>query len=72
MDDLLYHSVGLWIGAFIGAFMATHMKKSIEIALDLGEEGALKYTRKAYVFRMAVVAIVFGAVFFWPIGETDP
>ena len=55
--DYLYNSVGLWFGVAIAIFMAIHMKRSIEDALDLGEDAGVKHMRKGYGTRMAVVAV---------------
>ena len=55
--NYLYNSIGLWCGVAIACFMAVHMKRSIEDALDLGEEGGVKHMRKSYGTRMAVVAV---------------
>ena len=55
--DYLYNSIGLWIGVGLACFMAIHMKRSIEDALDLGEEAGAKHVQKSYGVRMGVVAI---------------
>lgn len=57
-DDILYQASGLWMGIFISCACAFHMKRSIEDALDLGEDGAIKHTRIAYATRMVIAAIV--------------
>ena len=67
--DYLYNAVGLWSGIAIACFMAIHMKRSIEDALDLGEEGAEKYARKAYVIRVLVSALVIGVVIYFNLGN---
>ncbi len=67
--DYLYNSIGLWIGVAIACFMAIHMKRSIEDALDLGEEAGVKHMRKGYGTRMAVVAIAVIAVLILKLGN---
>lgn len=65
----LYNAVGLWSGVLIGCGMAIHMKRSIEDALDLGEEGAAKHIRKTYALRITVVLIVMGCVIYFEFGN---
>ena len=68
-SDYLYNSIGLWVGVAIACFMAIHMKRSIEDALDLGEEAGVKHMRKGYGTRMAVVAIAVVAVLILKLGN---
>ncbi len=68
-QDDLYNAAGLWSGIIIGIGMAIHMKRSIEDALDLGEEGAVKHIRKTYAFRMTVVIIAMGCVIYFDFGN---
>lgn len=65
----LYNAIGLWCGIVIGIGMAIHMKRSIEDALDLGEEGAPKHIQKTYALRMTVVIIVMGCVIYFDFGN---
>ena len=67
--DDLYNAIGLWSGSVIGIGMAIHMKRSIEDALDFGEEGAIKHIRKTYAFRMTVVIIVMGCLIYFDLGN---
>ena len=69
MDRLLYTSLGLWIGVGAAALMSIHMKRNIEDALDFDERGAVKHMRKGYVFRYALVALLFGVVIYMHIGN---
>lgn len=69
MDRLLYTSLGLWIGIGAAALMSVHMKRNIEDALDFDERGAVKHMRKGYVFRYALVALLFGVVIYMHIGN---
>ena len=68
-SDYLYNSIGLWVGVAIACFMAIHMKRSIEDALDLGEEAGVKHMRKGYGTRMAVVAVAVVAVLISKLGN---
>lgn len=69
LKNHLYNAVGLWTGIAIASGMAVHMKRSIEDALDLGEEGAPKHIRKAYALRMTVVLLVMGVVIYFHLGN---
>lgn len=67
--DYLYNAIGLWSGIAIACFMAIHMKRSIEDALDLGEESAPKRIQSAYATRMTVALIVMGIVIYFNLGN---
>lgn len=67
--DYLYNSIGLWSGVAIACFMAVHMKRSIEDALDLGEEDGVKHMRKGYGVRMTVVAVAVIVILISKIGN---
>ena len=67
--DYLYNSIGLWFGIAIACFMAVHMKRTIEDALDLGEEGGVKHMRKGYGTRMAVVAVAVIVILIFELGN---
>ena len=56
----LYHSVGLWIGIVLALIGAFHMTWSLDKALDLGAEGAVKKMRTYSLLRYGVVLIVLG------------
>ena len=68
-DRLVYTTLGLWIGVGAAALMSIHMKRNIEDALDFDERGAVKHMRKGYVFRYALVALLFGVVIYMHIGN---
>ena len=68
-DNTLSVAVGLWIGIATALGMMIHMKRSIEDALDFGEEGAPKHMRKTYVIRLFVVAVVFGVTAYFQVGN---
>lgn len=67
--NYLYNSIGLWSGVAIACFMAVHMKRSIEDALDLGEEDGVKHMRKGYGVRMTVVAVAVIVILISKIGN---
>lgn len=67
--DYLYNAIGLWSGIAVACFMAIHIKRSIEDTLDMGEEGAVKHARIAYVTRMLVTAVVLGIIIYYDIGN---
>lgn len=69
MDERVYISQGLWIGAAMACFMGIHMKRSLEDALDLGEDGAAKHVRRSYGVRMGIVILVFGLTFYFKLGN---
>ena len=68
-EQLLYTSLGLWIGIGAGALMSIHMKRNIEDALDYDERGAVKHMRKGYVLRYTLVALLFGATIYFDIAN---
>lgn len=67
--DYLYNAIGLWSGIAIACFSAIHMKRSIEDALDLGEEGATKHVRTAYATRMLITLLIMGIVIYFNFGN---
>ncbi len=68
-NDLGYRTLGLWLGTGIGFGMFVHMKRSIEDALDIGEENAAKYMIKKSVLRSAVVIAAFFLIGYFQIGS---
>ena len=67
--DYLYNAVGLWSGIIVAIGMAVHLKRSIEDALDFGEEGAAKHIRKSYAVRMITAFLVMGVVVYFDLGN---
>ena len=67
--NYLYNAVGLWAGIAIATGMAIHMKRSIEDALDFGEEGAVKQIRKSYAARMTGAFLVMAVVIYFDLGN---
>lgn len=50
--------IGWTIGCFVAAFLFYHMKRSIEISLDMGENGAKVHGVKTFSFRILVVTVL--------------
>ncbi len=67
--DLLFNTIGLWIGSAVSMGIIIHMKYSIEDSLEFGAEHAQKSIRKAYSIRMTVVAIILFAVAYFQVGN---
>ncbi len=67
--DYLYNAIGLWSGIGVACFSAIHMKRSIEDALDLGEQGATKFVRMAYLKRMLITLVIMGIVIYFNLGN---
>ncbi len=68
-EMVLFHSIGLWIGIVIGISMMIHMKRSIEDALDIGEENASKHMIKKSVVRNSIVVVAFLVLGYAQIGS---
>ncbi|MFI3208089.1 MAG: hypothetical protein R3Y40_03025 [Eubacteriales bacterium] len=58
-ETILFHSIGIWIGVAVGIIMSIHMKRSIEDALDIGEEHAAKHMMKKSIMRNCIVVAAF-------------
>lgn len=67
--NYIYDAVGLWAGIGICCFSAIHMSRSIEDAVDLGEDSATKRVRVGYATRMLITLIVAGAVIYFKKGN---
>ena len=68
-ENFIYHTVGLWVGILASAGMAIHMKRSIEDGVDLPGEAGVKYMKRAYVMRTAIVCVVIAAVLHFELGN---
>ena len=68
-NNYLYDAIGVWSGIGISCFSAIHMKNSIEVALELGEDGAVKHMRGGYMVRMLVTLLIAGAVIYFDWGN---
>ena len=67
--NYLYDAIGLWVGIGISCFSAIHMKNSIEVALELGEAGAVKHVRGGYAIRMLVTLFIAGVILYFKWGN---
>ena len=52
------YTLGLLTGCVTAAFLAWHMYDSLDTALDLGVENAVKYTKKSSALRLLVMLVV--------------
>lgn len=68
-ETIIFHSIGIWIGVAIGIGMIVHMKRSIEDAIDIGEENASKHMVKKSVMRNTIVLLVFLALGYTQVGS---
>ncbi len=58
-DSIFQIVIGYIIGIIFSLILIISMTASIEKALEMGEEGALKHTRIMYVVRLAALVLVF-------------
>lgn len=68
-DSILQIVIGFIIGIIFSIVFIIHMTFSVENALEMGEQGALKHTRIMYVVRMATLVIVFAIMLLLGIGN---
>ncbi len=61
--------LGFIIGIGFSVGTIIHMTSSVEKAMDMGEDGALKHTRITYVVRMAALIVVFAIMLIFGIGN---
>lgn len=61
-------AAGLWPGIAVGIGLAVHMYVSIDRALDMMQEDAEKYMRKAYLLRTLILFFVAGVVGYFKFG----
>ncbi|MDO4554389.1 MAG: hypothetical protein Q4B70_04500 [Lachnospiraceae bacterium] len=55
VENRLSYTIGLVLGCAAAAFMAWHMFTSIDSALDMPEQDAVKYSRKRSLIRWLVM-----------------
>lgn len=58
VPNRLSYTLGLLAGCATGAYLAWHMYSSIDTALDMGQEDAVKYSKKNSAVRMLVMLVV--------------
>lgn len=54
-EDLFSYTLGLLFGVAVAIFLIVHMAKTLDKALDLPQEQAVKYTRRQSFLRLAVM-----------------
>lgn len=54
-EDLFSYTLGLLFGVAVAIFLIVHMAKTLDRALDLPQEQAVKYTRRQSFLRLAVM-----------------
>lgn len=52
------YTLGLVTGCVTAGFLAWHMYSSLDTALDMGQEDAIKYSKKNSALRMLVMLVV--------------
>ena len=67
--DDIYIGIGFFEGYLMALFMVFHMAYSIEDAVFMREDDALKHTRKSYAFRILIFVIVFSLIIFLKLGN---
>lgn len=55
-------SLGLFLGVVMALVMAWHMAYTLDAAMNLGEEGAVKVMQKHYFLRYGIVVLLCGIV----------
>ena len=69
VKDRLFYSIGLLIGILCAMGMAVHMAWSLNMALDLGESGAVKKMQLHNLLRYGIVVVVIFALWLSGIGH---
>lgn len=69
VKDRLFYSIGLLIGILCAMCMAVHMAWSLNMALDLGESGAVKKMQLHNLLRYGIVVVVIFALWLSGIGN---
>ncbi len=59
--DKLFYTLALWLGVLLAFITAIHMYRTLDKALDLGDN-ATKVVTKANLLRYGCIVIVFGVV----------
>lgn len=58
-DTIANILIGFLVGIIYSVIMIIHMARTVEAALDMGEQGALKHTRIAYAIRIVGMIVLF-------------
>lgn len=67
--DKLSLSIGLVVGIMCAMAMAIHMAWSLNMALDLGQEGAVSKMKMHNLIRYGVVVVLFGLLMVSKVGN---
>ena len=62
VKDKAGFTLGLFIGVILAVVMALHMAYTLDVAINLGEGGAIKVMQKHNLLRYGVVVLVCGVV----------
>lgn len=69
VERRVFYSIGLFAGVLCAMLMAIHMAWSLNIALDLGEEGCVKKMQTHNLLRYGVVVLIFGILLVTGLGN---
>ncbi len=62
VSDKTGYALGIMLGVILAGFSVWHMKKTLDVALDLGEKGAVTYATTRNLLRYGVIVIVFALI----------
>ncbi len=68
-DSILQIILGFIFGIIFSIILIIHMTFSVENALEMGEQGALKHTRIMYIVRMVALVVVFAIMLLFGVGN---
>jgi len=58
VPNRISYTLGLLVGCVTAGFLAWHMYDSLDTALDMGEEDAVKHSKKSSALRLLVMLVV--------------
>ena len=67
--NILYQSIGLWLGIILSLMMVTNMSSVIMKVVEMEEGAAQSYSRKYSMIRYALVWLVFGILMVTELGN---
>lgn len=67
--NILYQSIGLWMGIILALMMVTNMSSVIMKVVEMEEGAAQGYSRKYSMIRYALVWLVFGILMVTELGN---
>lgn len=68
-DSIFQITIGFVIGIIFSLILIIHMTASVETAMEMGEQGALKHTRIMYLVRMVALIVVFVVMLLLNVGN---